>query len=161
MFENIGSKIKTVAVTLTWLGIVMSVLTGLVIFLDGSMEGLFIMIFGSLFSWLGSFLLYGFGQLVENSDKLVDLLVPSDPVGESSVTPRYSADFRPLTGAAAPTYHPSIEDTLYPPAEPADWVCFSCGNSNFHRVNTCQRCGVTKHWSDTKHAEASSTIRFK
>jgi hypothetical protein len=150
MFDNIGSKIKTVATTLTALGIALSVLAGIVILCEGDASGLFIMIFGSLFSWLGSFLLYGFGQLIENTDKIAARLGGDVPTVSPPVTPKYT-----------PVYHPSIDEPLYPPATPADWVCFSCGNTNFHRVHTCQVCGVTKHWSDKKHAEASSSIGFK
>jgi len=35
--------------------------------------GVAILIIGSLYSFLTSFLIYGFGQLVDNSDKLVEL----------------------------------------------------------------------------------------
>lgn len=158
MFDNIGGKIKTVASTLTVIGIVLSIFSGLIVLLDGSAEGLLLMIFGSLFSWLGSFLLYGFGQLIENSDKLVALLDSSSPKIAAGVTPRYSSDYRPMSGA---DHHPSIDEPVYPPATPADWVCFACGNTNFYKVKTCQVCGVTKHWSDEKHAEAASSIGFK
>lgn len=50
MFDNIGGKIKTVASTLTVIGIVLSIFSGLIVLLDGSAEGLLLMIFGSLFS---------------------------------------------------------------------------------------------------------------
>ena len=38
------------------------------------LPGFLVMIFGSLASWVSSFFIYGFGQLVENSDKTVALL---------------------------------------------------------------------------------------
>ena len=80
MFRNIGDKIKIVAETICWVGIVSSILTGLVVIAKGNEDsilmslfiGLLIMVLGSLFSWIGSFVLYGFGQLIENSDILVD-----------------------------------------------------------------------------------------
>ena len=74
MFDNIGAKIKTVASTLTIIGIFLSIVAGTVMLLEGIIGGLFLILFGSLFSWLGSFLLYGFGQLIENSDIMVELL---------------------------------------------------------------------------------------
>ncbi len=37
----------------------------------GIVTGLLTIVIGSLMSWLGSFMTYGFGQLVDNSDKLV------------------------------------------------------------------------------------------
>lgn len=71
MFDNIGSKLKTVAQVATWLGIIGSVVTGLTM-LDGMIGlGILTIIVGSLVSWLGSMALYGLGQLIENTDKLV------------------------------------------------------------------------------------------
>ncbi len=74
MFENIGSKIKGLAATVAWIGIIFSIITGLVMFgdEDTALTGFIIMIIGSLSSWLSSLTLYGFGQLIENSDILVE-----------------------------------------------------------------------------------------
>ena len=75
MFNNIGEKIKIFAEVLTLLGIVASVITGFVfiaISYDTMLMGLLICIFGPLVSWLSSLTLYGFGQLIENSDILVE-----------------------------------------------------------------------------------------
>ena len=71
MFDNIGGKIKTLATVVTWVGIIASVLS-IFIFLaiddDMFIIGLGVAVLGSLLSWASSFVLYGFGQLVENSD---------------------------------------------------------------------------------------------
>ena len=93
MFNNIGRKIKTLAKVLCWLGIIASVISGIVMVLTGVafnrasvvrgysatvdselggaaavVGGIVMMVVGSLVSWIGSFCMYGFGQLVENSD---------------------------------------------------------------------------------------------
>ncbi len=76
MFKNIGFKIMTLAEILCWIGIVISVVLGIYQISTGintSSEllivyGVLIIIFGTLFSWIGSFLLYGFGRLIENTD---------------------------------------------------------------------------------------------
>lgn len=76
MFDNIGGKIKTLAQVVTWVGIIASVISGVaLIAINGRLIiiGLMVMIFGALVSWISSFLLYGFGQLVENSDKLIKM----------------------------------------------------------------------------------------
>lgn len=70
MFENIGSKIKSLASVLRWIGIGASILAGLIMFeTDDDLIGwgFLTMIVGSLMTWFSSFLLYGFGELVENS----------------------------------------------------------------------------------------------
>lgn len=76
MFDNIGGRIKTLAQVVAWMGIIASVISGIaLISIDEDMifVGFMIMIFGALMSWVSSFVLYGFGQLVENSDKLVKM----------------------------------------------------------------------------------------
>lgn len=74
MFDNVGGKIKAVAQVVTWLGIVVSVIAGLnIISIDEGLafQGFLVMVLGSLLSWLGALTLYGFGQLIENTDILV------------------------------------------------------------------------------------------
>ena len=76
MFDNIGKKIKSLAETISYIGIAASVIFSILFMLaDASLEsiflGLFYLIAGAVASWIGSFLLYGFGQLIENTDILV------------------------------------------------------------------------------------------
>lgn len=74
MFDNIGAKIKTVAKVVCWIGIIASIIIGFIMLVqdeDTAFAGLLTMVLGSLGSWIGSFITYGFGQLVENSDILV------------------------------------------------------------------------------------------
>lgn len=76
MFGNIGGKIKTLAQVVTWIGIIGSVICGFVLMgIDEDLifTGFIIALLGSLSSWVSSFVLYGFGQLIENTDKLVEL----------------------------------------------------------------------------------------
>ena len=71
MFDNIGGKIKTLAMVVTWVGIIASVLSSfifLVIDDDMFIIGGVVAVFGSLLSWASSLVLYGFGQLIENTD---------------------------------------------------------------------------------------------
>lgn len=74
MFDNIGGKIKAVAKVVCWIGIIASIIIGFIMLVqdeDTAFAGVLIMVLGSLGSWIGSFMTYGFGQLVENSDILV------------------------------------------------------------------------------------------
>ena len=87
MFSNIGGKIKMLAKILCWIGIVLSVIAGALIILTNSEAvklyeevvpplagGIFVIVVGVLGSWIGSFVLYGFGELVDNSSKQKKLL---------------------------------------------------------------------------------------
>ena len=88
MFDNIGRKIKILAMVLCWLGIVLSILVGILMMIaDEStggvsmktvgglvnswvVRGLKFIIIGVLSSWIGSFLLYGFGELIERTAEI-------------------------------------------------------------------------------------------
>ena len=78
MFNNIGGKIKTLARVICWIGIIASVVGGIgMMVMDEDMIifGLLTIPVGALMSWIGSFMLYGFGELVENSAVLAALAV--------------------------------------------------------------------------------------
>lgn len=79
MFTNIGTKIKTTAKVFAWVGIILSVLAGVALTISaGFIGGILVAIVGSLLSWVGSLALYGFGELVENSDIRTNLAVKAD-----------------------------------------------------------------------------------
>jgi len=79
MFNNPGKKIKTFAVVVFWIGCTFAFLSFFACQIIGTVEhepgtmilGLVSLILSPLFSWISSLLLYGFGQLIDNSDKLV------------------------------------------------------------------------------------------
>lgn len=84
MYSNIGSKIKTVASAFAIIGIIGSVILGMVLLSTGAsgrepnipmiIIGFVVMIIGSLLSWLGSLGLYGFGELVEKTSEIASTL---------------------------------------------------------------------------------------
>lgn len=80
MYSNIGKKIQKLAAACAILGMIASIAIGSVLikmsdggYYFGTNEtlltiGIVVIIVGSLLSWVLSFVLYGFGRLVENSD---------------------------------------------------------------------------------------------
>ncbi|MBQ6811252.1 MAG: hypothetical protein IJO94_07610 [Firmicutes bacterium] len=74
MFNDIGNKIKTLTAVSCWVGIAVFVMVGfalMVLLPDYLILGIVIAVGGALISWLGSFLLYGYGQLIENTDIII------------------------------------------------------------------------------------------
>ena len=70
MFDNVGSKIKAFASFFCWGGIIASIIGGIILIgLDEDLifAGIAVIVIGSLLSWVSSFVLYGFGELVVNS----------------------------------------------------------------------------------------------
>ena len=63
MFNDISAKIKASAQVLIWLGILAS---------TESYTGVVVMVVGSVSSWILSFCMYGFGQLIENTEILIN-----------------------------------------------------------------------------------------
>lgn len=121
MFDNISKKIKSLATVIAWFGIIASVIVGL----QNMPAGIVIIILGCLGSWVCGMLVYGFGQLIENSDKLANHLVP-----EEEKEPEAS----PVTESQ--------------PAEP--WVCYTCGSTNHPRAAYCTECDTSRGWSEEK-----------
>ena len=76
MFDNIGGKIIALAKLVCWLDIIVFLVIGIIVISnrDSVFLGIMIIVVGALLSWVGSFLLYGFGQLIENSDAITLLL---------------------------------------------------------------------------------------
>ena len=83
MFSNIGGKIKVTAKVFCWIGIIVSVASGLGMIVAGFsgmwtqaasivtiLGGIGTALLGSLLSWVGSFMMVGFGELIENTAEI-------------------------------------------------------------------------------------------
>ena len=75
MFKNIGKKIKFAAMILCWAGIIGSIIGGIItwVVIYNEIGGLYfalISVFGSLFSWVSSLFIFGFGELVEKTSNI-------------------------------------------------------------------------------------------
>ena len=70
MFQNIHKKIKMLAIVCTILGCLFSAAGAIVCWcMKLIWVGFIVLIGGCLLSWIGSFLLYGFGELIEQTTK--------------------------------------------------------------------------------------------
>ena len=73
MFNNIGAKIKGLAEVFAIVGIFIACVTGVLFMSSGDetfiIVGLGIMIGGSIAAWISGCVLYGYGEMVENSAK--------------------------------------------------------------------------------------------
>ncbi len=90
MFQNIGKKIKTLAKVLCWIGIIGSIIGGVVMAASGAalmdydaasgvaaiVGGVLTAVLGTLFSWIGSFMMLGFGEIVEKVNEIAENTKP-------------------------------------------------------------------------------------
>lgn len=75
LYNNIGNKIKILAFVIATIGSILSLIFSIVALSNNLIiEFILIIVLGPLFSWISSFILYGFGQIVENSDKNISKL---------------------------------------------------------------------------------------
>ena len=77
MYDNIGKKIKGLAKAAFVIVAILSIIMGMILMANATREyespvvGILYMIIGPIAAWISSWTLYGFGQLIENTDDLV------------------------------------------------------------------------------------------
>ena len=74
-YENIGDKIKGLAQMAFVVEAIAAVIAGIALMIsdeDLILYGLLVLIAGPIIAWVSSWLLYGFGQLIENSDIIAE-----------------------------------------------------------------------------------------
>ena len=82
MYNDIGGKIKNLAIGTFIVEGGTSILTGTILLLSGLLEGnkgflisgAITTFTGPIVAWVSSWLLYGFGQLISNSDEVVSMM---------------------------------------------------------------------------------------
>lgn len=67
MFSDVGAKVKGVAIVTMALGVIGSVISGIGMMRNSFFLAVILIAVGILVSWLGSLLVFAFGELVENS----------------------------------------------------------------------------------------------
>lgn len=148
MFDNIGGKIKSVAKSIAWTGIIAFVGYGIaLLFLGAVIDGVLFAVIGALASWVGSFALYGFGELIENStsinhnlEKLIDMNNEKKyRDAESKGTEPAKSDTLHVN---QPSYAPISEAEKKERLAKGGWEC-TCGRVNQFFVSTCV-CGKNK-----------------
>ena len=151
MYKNIGKKIKAFAVIVTVILMLASVVGGLILIVQGidivdyhEETGLSLILFGiasiivgCLVAWISSFVLYGYGQLVDNTDKMVKLLengaMPIAPA------PVYEAPVAPVVPETPVV--PVVPEAPTAAPEAGTCFCINCGNKVSTNVVFCPKCG--------------------
>ena len=123
MYNDVGKKIKALMETLLMIGIVLSVVGGIVVMTisdDLIVVGLLIVIVGSLASWIACIFAYAFGELVDRTCNIEKLLRLSQIEGGL-----------PLEVNAAP--QAKSEKFIF---------CKMCGTKfDLNQGNACPNCG--------------------
>lgn len=151
MFYNIGGKIKGVAVAEAIIGIIASIIVGIVLIANSSRSnptaalGWGIMIGGSIGAWLNSFILYGFGELIEKTSEtnteihnIYKILADNKSNHKTSNEndSRLFQEQRPVYSTSTPASKPTSSGT--------GWKCKECGQMNDTFRQFCQMCGSSR-----------------
>ena len=127
MYNDVGKKIKALMETLLTIGIVLSVVGGIVVMTisdDLIVVGLLIVIVGSLASWIACIFAYAFGELVDRTCNIEKLLRLSQIEGGL-----------PLEVNAAP--QAKSEKFIF---------CKMCGTKfDLNQGNACPNCGCVNN----------------
>ena len=72
-YDNIGGKIKSWAIWIFIVEAIAAIIGGITLIgNDDILYGFLAIVFGPIAAWVSSWLLYGFGQLIENSDIIAE-----------------------------------------------------------------------------------------
>ena len=86
MYDNIGGKIKSLAIVICVIEVIAAVIAGIVLIAnDDTPNGLLVMFVGPLAAWISSWLLFDFGQLIENSEIIAEEFKRKNEIYEKSV----------------------------------------------------------------------------
>lgn len=139
MFENVGGKIKKFAVASFWVDAIAGIIGGISIIsneADDWLLGIAVM-FGSIYiAWILSLFLYGFGQLIENSDKIAN---NTNKLLKETQEQSSSKEIAPIEDETVENKPIELKKPVAPPAVHC-WRCDRCGNMVFD--DTCPHCGV-------------------
>lgn len=109
MFYQIGKKIQIVAKVITYAGVALSIIAGLILFGfacndPDKLKGLFFLapvavVVGSLAAWLSAIRLYGFGKLIEDTEAIRNKIDPVDDEAGHDVPPTKTTVSEPASYA--------------------------------------------------------------
>lgn len=153
MFDNIGGKIKILAVVVCVIGMIGSAILAIELWSEGGFfAGLLALAVGCLASWIGSFFTYGLGQLIENSDLQVEELNKLRMQVNELKQP--APEVRKPAPAAAvheqPARQPAVRERPAPKTsayvkpvvyDGKNWICDKCGHENLGVQTFCRDCG--------------------
>ena len=162
LYENIGGKIKNLAKWTFYINAVLVVIAGVITSVGTLFSSLYnegagpIIIFLStpfavaleiLVAWVGTWTLYAFGELVEDTHELRTIaetnLNAPEPTKVAAPAPVEEAKPAPTEAAPAPKVK-----TPQPPRADVDttryWVCPRCAKTNLLTRDTCWSCGEKK-----------------
>lgn len=166
MFTNIAGKLKGLAVVQTIIFIAFGIIIWTLPYQTGgfvpkSEAGLFVIIgiIIMLAGWIGQWLLYAFGQLVENTDQinrnlaaLLAMQMKQASSGAAAKTSGGPESHRNNASATTPKSNYYRDFSKFDNSS-IGWVCEYCGSKNSSDSTKCKICSKSRHESDYKNSK--------
>ena len=149
MFNNVGGKIKAIAIIQLILGCIGSIVLAAILADEIDELSLLIGLVGIAVSIVNAFLLYGLGQLVENSDIIIGLLrkkkTPEPPIEnkKTGTSSRPSAAIHQFWSGFGLTAYEKKESNTSTASH--YWTCEKCGCRNPKTSTSCKDCGDARY----------------
>ena len=144
MNKHVGRKIKTLANVIMWIQIILFSLGGIAMIVMsasrggsqtalGILIGIGIIVVGVLIAWISSWMLYGYGQLIDSTQNIEEFLKGSG--APQAAQPSYSAP--------AQNYAP--QRPVQPAAQSGGfYFCTNCGAKVPSNQPVCPSCGHSR-----------------
>lgn len=150
MFDNIGRKIKILAVVVCEVGMIASLIAAIGLWVqhdqynsltrtrnDTIWDGICVLVGGWFVSWTGCFCLYGFGQLIEDTAAIREALKPTS---KPEMRPMMNAPEHEARTKSVLQYAPIVGKKTENPR----WTCQKCKCINTSSNDICSCCGSKK-----------------
>lgn len=140
-YDDIGGKIKDWAKWIFTVEAIAAVITGITLWANGSvLTGFLVIVLGPFVAWVLSWLLYGYGQLIQNSDIIAEEFNRKNEKHEKVVAKsneRKQAERRREVKAAI--QNPEVDEYVF-----IDITCPNCkADLSFPKVQLQNKEGVT------------------
>ena len=148
LYTNIGKKIQTWAKWIFIVEAIGAIIAGFVLIAEDVhliLVALLTVILGPIAAWVSSWLMYGFGKLIEDVEAIRNK--DPKPVVIQQVAPSQSAaNTSTATTPASAKTTPVHTETSQPAIAPnqifdSHWVCGKCKTKNLNTRNDCWSCG--------------------
>lgn len=183
MFDNIGGKIKVYAKVVFAIGAIVGSIVSIVMFFvmldEAAFLGFLWLILGIPLSILTAFLstmfIYGFGELIENSERTRRNTEEIYNAVYNIYTGKYDTGAKRASAVKTPINHGTIPATSHCPSsvpvhmsDDGTWECEKCGMRNPSSVKYCKGCnssspishaskGAVKHITPINHGTIPAT----
>jgi hypothetical protein len=163
LYENIGGKIKNWAITIFVIEAIAAIISGIVMLSnDINLAGALTMIVGPFVAWVSSWLLYGFGELIEttaanesNTRKILEFVqnqrkdqpqvapekpqANNDPQGVPQAQPQPVKSNIPTQTQSANNENILVSAAAIK-AEDGEIICPNCGTKQRSNRKVCWKC---------------------